>query len=83
LILPKPAGWAVYICYTETATELELGAQASQLTVQKAEKAYGEARDNYARLEQLFQAGALAQADLAQARLDLAICRANNPSVRT
>jgi RND family efflux transporter MFP subunit len=58
-------------------SELELGVQASKLKVQKAEKAYTEAKDNYARLEQLFQAGALAQADLNKAKLDLDIKEAS------
>jgi RND family efflux transporter MFP subunit len=58
-------------------SELELGVQASQLAVQKAEKAYTEAKDNYARLEQLFQAGALAQADLDKAKLDLDVKEAS------
>lgn len=47
-----------------STAELELSAQASQLTVQKAEKAYLEAQDSYSKLEKLFQAGALAEADL-------------------
>lgn len=58
-------------------SELELGVQASQLKVQKAGKAYTEAKDNYARLEQLFQAGALAQADLNKAKLDLDVKEAS------
>lgn len=53
-----------------STAELELSAQASQLNVQKAEKAYLEAQDSYLKLEKLFQAGAFAVADLNKAKLD-------------
>lgn len=60
-----------------STTELELGVQASQLTVQKAEKAYTEALDSYTKLDKLFQAGALAEADLRKVKLDLDVKEAS------
>lgn len=60
-----------------STTELELSAQASQFTVQKAEKAYIEAQDSYSKLEKLFQAGALAEADLNKVKLDLDVKEAS------
>ncbi|HHY26370.1 MAG TPA: efflux RND transporter periplasmic adaptor subunit [Desulfitobacterium dehalogenans] len=51
-------------------TEYGLAVQASQLNVTKAEKAYTEASDNYQKLEQLYEAGALPEADLIKVKLD-------------
>ncbi|MGI1660071.1 MAG: efflux RND transporter periplasmic adaptor subunit [Desulfitobacterium sp.] len=52
-------------------TEYNLALQAAQLDVTKSEKAYQEAQDNYRKMEQLFKAGALAEADLIKLKLDL------------
>lgn len=60
-----------------STTELGLSLEATQLTVQKAEKAYTEASDNYTKLEKLFKAGALAEADLIKAKLDLDVKEAS------
>ncbi len=60
-----------------STTELELGVQASQLSVQKAEKAYTEALDSYTKLEKLFQTGAIAEADLKKVKLDLDVKEAS------
>lgn len=60
-----------------STTELELSVQASQLTVEKARKAYTEALDSYSKLEKLFQAGALAETDLKKVKLDLDVKEAS------
>jgi RND family efflux transporter MFP subunit len=62
--------------------ELMLGVQASEYNVQKAEKAYLDARDTYLKLEKLFQAGALPQMDLNKAKLDLDVKEASYNQAR-
>lgn len=62
---------------TVSTTELSLDLEHSELTLQKAEKAYTEAKDTYAKLEKLFQAGALSEDDLTKAKLDLDVKEAS------
>jgi len=52
-------------------TEYALAAEASELNVIKAEKAYKDALDTYQKCEQLYAAGAIPEDDLIKAKLNL------------
>jgi RND family efflux transporter MFP subunit len=60
-----------------STTELSLAVQASELTVQKAEKAFLDAKDSYEKYQKLYEAGALPQGDLNKLKLDLDIKEAS------
>lgn len=59
-------------------SDLSLALEASNLNLQKAERAVQDAQDTYHKLQQLYAAGALAKSDLDKAKLDLDIKEASD-----